>query len=375
MEIKLFNNVKRFFIYIGLLAIGFQLDAGMITVCNDNNIIAQYTDLQTAIDAANTGDTLYVYGSPNSYGSVNIDKELFMFGIGHDPAKFNMESSKVDSINLKNGSSGSVISGFSLDEYSISADTLIHNILIENSFFNTVNSGFSFLNSLDSDNWIIRGCWFNGHASSSTPCVFKVGVNNSNWLISNNIFDYYIRLDDLNATTVFTNNLVVRSRNYSSSDIYTYIFYNSNNSLIQNNIFVFTSSSASTYCDFHSCTSGTYNNNLTWTSYYTSPLLEDLPGSDDSGSDNINNTDPLFLDFANTSGNHYNYTRNIHVSDTSAIKNAGTDGTDIGPYGGSFNFSLVGNSSLPRVTQFYVNNPILQLGDTIKINVKAVSPE
>jgi hypothetical protein len=38
------------------------------TVSNNPNSPGEYNNLQTAIDAATNGDTLYVHGSPTSYG-------------------------------------------------------------------------------------------------------------------------------------------------------------------------------------------------------------------------------------------------------------------------------------------------------------------
>ena len=60
-------------IYIGLMS---ALKATIITVDNNVNSPADYTDLQTAIDAATAGDTIYVAGSNTTYGAKNVTKKL-----------------------------------------------------------------------------------------------------------------------------------------------------------------------------------------------------------------------------------------------------------------------------------------------------------
>ena len=59
------------------LFVELSLFATVHTISNDPNNPAQYTDIQAAHDAAIEGDTLYVYGSPNSYeGTYTIKKRI-----------------------------------------------------------------------------------------------------------------------------------------------------------------------------------------------------------------------------------------------------------------------------------------------------------
>jgi len=53
-----------------------------LTVSNNPNAVAQYTDIPPAIAAASPGDTIYVGGSPNSYSNFTIDRKLVIIGAG-----------------------------------------------------------------------------------------------------------------------------------------------------------------------------------------------------------------------------------------------------------------------------------------------------
>ncbi|MFT6855955.1 MAG: hypothetical protein ACJA0X_001932, partial [Cyclobacteriaceae bacterium] len=59
--------------------------AAQYTVSKDPNRVAQYTDLQLAIDDAANGDTILVYGATTAYGSINVYKPLVLIGEGYNP--------------------------------------------------------------------------------------------------------------------------------------------------------------------------------------------------------------------------------------------------------------------------------------------------
>jgi hypothetical protein len=50
--------------------------------------LAQYNTIQAAIDASNSGDTVYVHGSPNAYSAFTINgKKITVIGPGWSPDK------------------------------------------------------------------------------------------------------------------------------------------------------------------------------------------------------------------------------------------------------------------------------------------------
>src|SRR5690348_8515351 len=61
--------------------------ATVITVDNNANSPGQYSSLQSAINAASAGDTLYVSGSTSSYGNFTLNKRLTLIGTGYNPIK------------------------------------------------------------------------------------------------------------------------------------------------------------------------------------------------------------------------------------------------------------------------------------------------
>jgi hypothetical protein len=57
--------------------------AKVITVDNNAGSVAMYSSLQAAINAAATGDTILIAGSPNDYGSVSVGRRLKFVGPGY----------------------------------------------------------------------------------------------------------------------------------------------------------------------------------------------------------------------------------------------------------------------------------------------------
>src|SRR6266581_2334469 len=91
--------------------------ATVTTVSNNANSPGQYANLQTAIDNAADGDTLYVHGSPTSYGTINLNRSLTLIGTGYNPQKdiplvSVIATLYLDSVPGVKGCSNSVIEGF-----------------------------------------------------------------------------------------------------------------------------------------------------------------------------------------------------------------------------------------------------------------------
>ncbi|MGP8328758.1 MAG: hypothetical protein ACT6FF_00355 [Methanosarcinaceae archaeon] len=113
------------------------------------NPLADTTSLQHAHDIAPAGDTLYVYGSETSYGTLTLSKKLFIFGTGYfldeNPnTKAKLAESKTGSITFNTGSEGSVLSGFEVSGYvRIYAD----NIVLKRNYIHTGNSNVIYVNS------------------------------------------------------------------------------------------------------------------------------------------------------------------------------------------------------------------------------------
>src|SRR5690554_6559770 len=94
------NNIKTTSLLIGFLLMNTSLFAGISTVNNTNPSPGQYNDLQTAIDAAQSGDSLLIHRSRTSYGNATITKRLVLIGEGVLPNKSPQGTSSLGNITL-----------------------------------------------------------------------------------------------------------------------------------------------------------------------------------------------------------------------------------------------------------------------------------
>src|SRR4051812_31337219 len=79
---------KSILLSVLILAASPALLATIRTVSNNPSTIAQFNNIQAAIDASNSGDTVYVHGSPNNYAGFAIaSKQLVIMGPGWSPDK------------------------------------------------------------------------------------------------------------------------------------------------------------------------------------------------------------------------------------------------------------------------------------------------
>ena len=156
--------------------------ATVITVSNAPNSPGQYTNLQTAINAAAVGDTIYVHGSSTSYGNINLKKRLTLIGTGHNPSKSNPLVAQIailqlDTLSSASGASGTKVIGFKLNQllgYAGTGGT--KNVWVSRNYFN----------------------------SSSNA---KVNVTGSGWTIENNIINPNSVVLNNKANTVIRNNI------------------------------------------------------------------------------------------------------------------------------------------------------------------------
>jgi hypothetical protein len=148
-------------------------------------------------------------------------------------------------------------------------------------------------------------------------------------------------------------------------------FYNCLNWNISNNIFYNMQGTPSSIVQNNLV----YNNNIT----YSGTTLTSLPPSGSIGSGNLNNTDPLFTSVFTDCTLAPFLLDNLRLKSNSPAKNAGTDGTDIGPTGGSYpiytatNQFLTGEPPIPQITSLNITGPSsVAVGNgSLQIQVKA----
>ncbi len=340
---------------------------GAILIVNNNvNNPGNYNNLQTAIDAALPGDTILVSGSETYYQSstsgsyISINKKLTLIGAGYNPYTQYRLASKLYGINLTsdvtNNPSETTIMGFyisgninangnDINYIQISRNKIIGSLYFENSSYSNWNY------------WIIRNnILYDIWANTSTA-----NLTNSNF--ENNIITGRIQYFN-SASVIFSNNLFKRYSNVGEN-----FFTNVTYCQFINNIFYGGILS--------SVTNATFTKNIFY-GYYGNPL--DSLVNDCNGS--ITNSDPLFLD-AENKYTYFNYSHNYHLDTGSPGINAGSDGTDIGIYGGLYPFPGGANvpwqtSAMPALPQIYkmnVLNPTLPINGTLQVKIEATSQQ
>lgn len=317
------------------------LSGAVITVDNKVNSPGQYTDLQVAIGAASDGDTIYVSGSETSYGSITLVKRLTLFGAGYKPDKQLPLISIIGTITFAQdllqgtSSSGSKIIGFEMGRFSSVNPGGFDDIEIRR---NIITSGTPVQISGSTSGWIIE----------NNILRVQVAVGGATSLIINNNILQDLIVNSNQPTVVITNNLFLRDGN---------AFATMTNAVISNNIFYRAAPQG--------CSQSFFNNNLT---YLTSN--DALPYGDNVGSGNLVGVDPQFVTFP-PAGDLFSFDYDFHLQAASPAIGAGTDGTDIGAYGGAVPIQIGGEPPLPQVIRMIIDN-VLPLDGTMHIEATAI---
>ncbi|MFC2111527.1 hypothetical protein ACFLQ5_03660, partial [Bacteroidota bacterium] len=283
--------------------------------------------------------TIYVQGSSIVYPDFHIKKRLHIIGVGIKPTSnylygypSTVDRVYFDTINYISGASGSIIEGMSITR--IYAYTGCKNIIIRR---NKLGYSISLTN-------IVNLLFHNNIAQS-------LAISGStNVLIMNNIF--YGSISTGSTTTIISNNIFINTGAFSGCA----------NSTITNNIFYYSAVTGATFSNF--------SNNI---GYGISTNV--LQGSN-SGSGNFS-ADPKFV--YKYTGNAYSDLDNYHLQSISPCKNAGTDGTDIGIFGGQYpfpesallNYPHLITPMIPVMQELIIQNASVPANGTLNFSVKA----
>ncbi|MBK6483304.1 MAG: hypothetical protein IPG01_09245 [Chitinophagaceae bacterium] len=278
-----------------------------------------YTDFVTAVNAAQSGDTVYVPGFSYSNTAVSINKEIHIIGVGHDP-----DSTLATSFTYLNGS----INFTAGSDYSTIEGVRINGGI----FFGSYTGENAPVNSITIRRCYMITCDFMQYYDQN----YQYHPNESQYILfENNIISGFVN-GGYSHNNGFYNNIILGA-----------MFYFSDNNIFRNNIFYsqgscyyWTSScamSAITNCMFenniflsaqqipYGITGGLFNNNI---------FVQGMP-TGAIGSNNLINQ-PQFEIFTMYSNSLDVYSEDYHLNALSVGNSAGTDGTDIGIYGGAF---------------------------------------
>ncbi len=312
-------------LYVIMVLCTLNLKAQNLIAVTQNGVSHFYTSLDSAITNANVGDTLFLPGAVYSISNV-INKKLYIIGVGH-----NTDSTYATGVthignNIyigKNGSGGALIGVHCLQN--IYASDTITNYTISRCCIesNIHSNGGVWASSTISEN-IAKGSILSLFQSKvSNNITFQIGGQYN--AVDNNII--YTGVSGTN--NIISNNIINAFGNVDPvQSIYTCW------SQYYNNIFIgivgltFPSSGGNNYCGM--------SNNL--------------------GQDNFSNpAQTLQSTFANPPSSPFNYANDYHLKLGSVGVNAGTDGTDIGIYGGDFPWKDGSIPSNPHVQYQQIN--------------------
>ena len=359
--------------------VAFFGNSKVLTVSNNPNSPGQYKDVQAACDAASENDTIYVHASGKEYNGAYVRKKLVFIGEGTIPNQqiglrtyigqlyFTYASfGGIETTSLAT-SSGSKVYGCE-GKFVIGTDKDRSNLF----GFSFERCGGQIENEQYTSSNDIKVHQFIGSVKFNS----SVNQNTSNILITNSIL-YGVSIQTTLGSLVYNN--VVRNCiiNINSASISA--------TLVVNNIF-YKQSLGDPLNDIGweiTAMNSTFSNNL----YYSKalPNFNQNGYNTNSASGNLASTDSIFV-FPHGIfhlpgyGSYGPEFPDFHLKLGSPALTMGTDGTQIGIYGGPTPWIDGGDgifrygtmpSQVPYVTDMDILNTVIQENGTLNVNIKA----
>lgn len=331
-------------IKIAMLALGLVAGANakQWSVSNSPQTPGQFSTITAALTSGSVGagDTLLLHPTPISYGNISITKRITLIGAGFNTQRTAPQIATVGQITLvsNTNSAGSKFYGMRLSQIITSGpsmnDITIEDCRIDN---NILSSAIPF-------NWTVRNCVFTATSNynidlqQSTPNAGSMLV--SHCLFANTFSGSY-------STLIVRNCLFVQG-----------VFSNVQNATFENCIFRSTGFAVSglSNCTFNNCISGST----------VLPI---------AGNNGANNVAPAAVIMVNAPGNSVNLAHDYHLSAASPGYTSGTDGQQLGLFGGNSTFSMAGeplNSAIIR--NFNITNSVVPVNGTLHIDATVTKP-
>jgi hypothetical protein len=329
--------------------------ATIFIVSNNATYPGQYSTVPAAVNAATAGDTIYVY--PGWYPeNISISKRLVIIGSGINPQRPSALSSTVNNLTISSAAaSGSVLMGIS-----------IYASFVSGTDANPVN------------NLILSDCQFTG-----------ITIYGSNVLIENCILQSNYATGGILYMPLYGSSGNILQNNYIHGAI---ALRPGTNTIIRNNIFASGDANTAAFTDLQQGEpfgpSVRIWNNIFFKSNPTGPRgvsdasefknnIYHLTGNPTPvnvlSSGNIN-ADPQFVSFP-IGGAGFSFAYNYHLQPASPGINYGTDGKDVGMWGGPVPVNTGFEPPIPRIYEFTVNNATVPAGGTIQLTIKATKAQ
>lgn len=323
--------IKQFFLYLVVLFCLFsgQLRATVRTVLNVPAGLAQFNDIQSAVDASASGDTIYIHGSLTTYNSFSVtNKKLIYIGPGYATQKTQALSAKIFHATIENYSNlpGS------------SSGTEFHGLQVTG----TLTFGGQFTNGVAVNQVLINRCLFTGSASGIN--MTRGNTTYANYIFQNNFF--HAAFFNANASGTVYANILLRNNvvlHQGTSNTFMPAFNNSTGLHLDHNLFYGTGTlfgTSSNNPNFATITNNIfinvagigntqnslYQNNLTFSTNHSAPWTM---GSNYDGGGNMN-ANPAMVNQVALTANTLDVLLDFNPGPGSPCLNAGTDGLNLG---------------------------------------------
>ena len=348
--------MQKYLLVILFTSLTVYTNATVRTVSNNPTNLAQFNTIQAAINASASGDTIYVHGSPTTYGSFSIvNKKLFLAGPGYLPDKAFPFTVSINTATL-NGDlcSGSKFEGliFTNQVGVLDADS-IH--FLRNYFFGGYLNLSSNVNPTGYRGFVIEGNYFATASAFGISAFYP--INNST--IQNNVF-YNSTLNGIqNGSGVILNHNLF----YGPVSGSTGCFSTCNNFVLSNNIFVRRNAGSGN-------ANSSFANNITYLCGENTPWT--LNGNVNV-TGNVANQNPQMVDGSLVEAGTFGLLLNYTIA-AGPANNTGSDAKDMGllydPIG-FYNWANSRYSRLPFLYKMNIYNPVIQTGGTITVNIEA----
>ena len=370
--------MKKLLILFSFLVFSLTLCATVRTVSNNPDNLAQFSVIQTAIDASANGDTVYVYGGPNIYAAFTIlDKRITVIGPGWSPDKNLPHTAQVAGATIRDSPAGGSANGSELQgliftqavtisRNQVGGDLPTNNLrIIRCAFHGSLNA------ELGAAGLLVEGCVFYNTLN------FNGVVTYQNFLFQNNMFFFQTccintLINGLtNCVNVrFDHNLFSSTNNGGGSNI---IMFGGNTRFITLTNNVFNQANVGSNVSF-----STYNNNITnnITLNNANAASNATPwavNSNVDGGGNVANQSPGMVDQTQVNAGNSSGLLNFTIASGPA-NNTGSDGKDMGllfDATGSLNWTNSRNSRLPRIFSMNITTPTVTPGGNLSVTVDA----
>jgi hypothetical protein len=337
------------------------------TVSNTPSTLAQFNTIQAAVAASSSGDTIYVHGSPNQYGSFTItNKQLVIIGPGWSPNKNLPLTAVVAGCSIEGTtSSGTELQGLSWSGAISINNPKADNIRIIRNYFNPFQNV-----NINQGSVTYSGYLFEGNIFDNSQVAATTGSTYQNFLFQNNYFyesgccvGGNIGSFQNSVNVLFNHNLWFGPGS-ATRDCFS---ANCRFLTITNNIFVRRDAG-------NQNTQSTFNNNITfYPPVSTAPSDPwSINGNVNSGG-NVSNQDPQMVAQTAINSGTDNALQDFTIA-AGPANNSGSDGKDMGllfDATGSLNWTTSRNSRLPFIFSMNITNPTIPQGGTLTVQVEA----